>query len=185
MTSLVCESFLRFALPPGSRHHDIVNANDTGVDFEIASKPPVWLEVKNWESPVVPPHQRPIQDESNRNKTDARSTFWNSILAKFEGTHDCLLARQERPEDVRLGLLLESKIFSDVALAPMISIFEARIAASPKLAGCRFGVVDAAGLAKIVPGASATPCPVSAYPDCVCLVPVARCSALRRKHSGS
>ena len=166
MTIPICESYLQFSLPDGSRHHEQVNPNDTGVDFEIASKPAVWLEVKNWEAPVIPPDKRSTVDLDFANKTNTTSTFWDALVAKFEGTYDCLHARNELPQDVRLGLLLESRMFSELALAPAISILEARIASSPK-----------------VRGTTAIACSVSPYPHCICNAPISNCSALRRIHS--
>ena len=183
MTIPICESYLLFSLPDGSRHHEQVNPNDTGVDFEIASKPAVWLEVKNWEAPVIPPDKRSTVDLDFANKTNTTSTFWDALVAKFEGTYDFLHARNELPQDVRLGLLLESRMFSELALAPAISILEARIALSPKVRGRPLGVVNASRLSAMAQGTTAIACSVSPYPHCICNAPITNCSALRRIHS--
>jgi len=183
MTGPVCESYLRFNLPAGSRHHEEVNPNDTGVDFEIASTPPVWLEVKNWDAPVIPVHKREHVDTDFADKTRATSTFWDAMVAKFEGTYDCLQERGELPTDARLGLLLESKMFSIFALAPALSVLEARVALSRKVGGRPVGIVNVAGVDSIARGVSAVPCAVTPYPKCVCADPVFHCSALRRTHS--
>jgi hypothetical protein len=181
----VCESYLRFNLPAGSRHHEEVNPDGPGVDFEIASTPPVWLEVKNWDAPVIPPEHRWASNRDYADKTKTTSPFWDDMVSKFEGTHDCLEALGQRPSDVRLGVLLESHLFSGMALAPAISILEARIGASDKVGGCPLGVINTAGLATFVMGAAATPCSVTSSAPNVCAAPVLRCSVVRRLHGKS
>jgi hypothetical protein len=126
VTVAICESYLSFNLPQGSRHHEDVNPNDIGVDFEIATTTPLWLEVKNWDAPVIPPQHRYRSDEDHRDKTNTTSSFWDAMVARFEGTYDCLDARAELPSSFRLGVLLESHLFSGMASAPLISIMQAK-----------------------------------------------------------
>jgi hypothetical protein len=185
MNAPICESYLRFDLPHGSQHHEDVNPNGPGVDFEIAATPPVWLEVKNWDAPVIPAEQRPKSDRDYLSKTKSASSFWGDIVAKFEGTHDCLQQVHARPRYLVLALLLESRLFSETALAPAISILEALVATSQKVGGSGVAVFNAASLSKFVPSAKATPCDVGLFPQHVCRNPVDRCSVERRKHSGT
>lgn len=182
MSAPICESFMRFDLPPESRHHEDVNPGGPGVDFEVASAIPLWLEVKNWDAPVIPIEHRSTSDQDFIDKTNPASSFWDAMVAKFEATHDCLESIGQRPPKVSLGVLLESRLFLGVALAPAISILEAGIAASSKLKGSPVGVFNLATFGVFVTGAKARRCPVSSYPQCDCSDPVDRCAAKRRKH---
>lgn len=178
----VCESYLRFTLPEGSRHHEEVNPADTGVDLEIASDPPCWLEVKNWDAPVIPPDQRPIVRIDFANKTNSESNFWSSIQRKFEGTSECLSKRGEHPSFVRLILLLECSLMNSISLAPMNSLLERHLQGSDQLSRFPVVVTRIAGFHQLFGPNSLTSCRVTPYPDCICLSPVDRCSALKRRH---
>jgi hypothetical protein len=63
--------------------------------------------------------------------------LWAAMVGKFEGTYGCLKALGELPPSFRLGVLLESHLFSGMPSAPVMSIMQERVALSAKVAGPR------------------------------------------------
>lgn len=182
MTCLICESYLRFQLPEGSRRHESINPSDTGVDIEMATEPPVWLEVKNWDSPVIPLELRPKSDDDFLAKTKAVSEFWVQIIRKFEGTYDILDRHGQLPSEFQLTALLQSHLFEAMPLASVLSTLESLVARSIKLRGRSVGVVDVREFTQQFSDCSVTPCDVTPHPECLCGAPVEGCSAKRRHH---
>lgn len=178
-----CESFHKFTLPEGSRHHEDVNPNsNTAVDFEVAGNPPVWMEVKNWEAPVIPASIR----EQQRVEFEAQirsKTFWTAMAAKFLGTHHCLQIRCERPESPVALLLLECLRFPRGHATILTSILQREVSAHAELADCVAVVLPFDKLSSRVAGASAVPCALSS--ELSCRAPVPHCSVDRRRHGGA
>lgn len=185
MRVILCESFIVFDLPTGSRHHSDVNPGSTGVDFEIAGNPWLWLEVKNWNAPVIPERMRPIVMADFLDKTKVTSSFWTEIIGKFEGTRSCLEALNQLPKHAEMGLLLEAPRGTMPTFAPMMSALEARLAASRHFKGRIIKVFRAKGLPSVHSGAGASPCQVSFSTNFVCQKPVSRCSVSRQTHVGT
>lgn len=178
---IACESFFKFALPEGSRHHEDVNPNsETGVDFEIAGDPVVWTEVKNWESPTIPERYREAKREEFLREI-ANDRFWEGIVGKFEGTHDCLAERGERPPSPVLLLLLECHPYSRGQAAPDTSILERKVARSAKVSDGSPAVLPFVRLSAFVANAQTAPCALRGEPP-VCLERAVHCSYERRLH---
>jgi len=183
VSQLFCESYLRFALPDGSRHHEDVNPGNTGVDLEIASTPAIWLEVKNWDSLVIPEWEREKQEKRLPDRTKVNSVFWNQLLRKFEGTYRCLNQLGEVPDIVTLAVLLQSRLITEKSLAPMNSILQSKIASSPALSGKSVIVVDIAQANRSFPEVEVANCSGSGIElQWKCLEPLPSCSVKRRDH---
>lgn len=172
-----CESYIAFSLPDGSRRHEEVN-DGTGVDLEIATSKPIWLEVKNWNAPTIPArHLGAAQDDYIR-KMVIDSAFWDAMAAKFAGTHSCLTARNERPSSVVLGFLFEYRGDGRVPGAIQTSILQGRVAKVPAIANESVAVMSL----DEIPASSnftATLCDVSGMN---CTDPIEHCSVDRRGH---
>lgn len=175
-----CESFHRFDLPDGSRHHEDVNPNSaTGVDFEVAGNPVVWMEVKNWEAPVIPVAVR----EKQRDQFEAQinsDKFWTSMAAKFHGTHLCLEDRGERPHAPVALLLLECQRFPRGTETILASILQREVSAHAEIADCVAAVLPFDQLPSRVVGAAATPCVLAV--DLSCTDTIDHCSRERQLH---
>jgi hypothetical protein len=177
---IACESFHKFTLPEGSRYHEDVNPNhQTGVDFEIAGKPRVWMEVKSWEAPTIPEAYREEQRDKFASEME-RGQFWSSIAAKFRGTHDCLVARNERPEGPTCLLLLECQRFPRGQETILASVLQREAARHHELYDCTAAVLPFDKLPSFVDGASTSPCVLAANLDCDSQVD--HCSRERQLH---
>lgn len=178
-----CESFHKFTLPEGSRHHEDVNPNSaTGVDFEVAGDPPVWMEVKNWEAPVIPASLREQQRRLFETQIES-DTFWAAMAGKFLGTHRCLADLGGRPVAPVALLLLECQRFPRGQETILASILQREVSAHVELADCVAVVLPFDKLSSRVAGASAVPCALSS--ELSCRAPVPHCSVDRRRHGGA
>ncbi len=145
----------------------------------------MWLEVKNWNAPVIPPHKRPAVIADYLDKTKTTSSFWDEITGKFEGTRACLKQLNELPPKAELGLLLEAPQGALRTLAPMMSLLEAKLAASSHFKGRVIKVFGTGRMSSVHPNANASHCQVEGSPKHVCVKPVNRCSVSRQAHSGT
>lgn len=178
-----CESFHRFTLPHGSRHHEDVNPNSaTGVDFEVAGDPPIWMEVKNWEAPVIPADVREKQREQFEAQMKS-DTFWAAMAAKVLGTHQCLEGRGERPIAPTALLLLECLRFPRGQETILASILQRKVSAHPEIGDCVAAVLPFDALSSRIAGGSAVPCALAA--DLSCTNSIDHCSRQRQLHQGA
>lgn len=183
MSVSLCESYLRFDLPDGSRLHEDVHPNaETGVDIEIASIPAVWLEVKNWDAPVIPESQRAKVHQDVLDKTKTTSSFWDQLVAKFEGTYEFLSERGEVPDDLRLAVLLESTALVGMPMAPALSVLQSRLAKSNRVSTYSVALVNVSTIRRYIPDVNVKSCVVTSFPECNCAVPLHGCMAERRRH---
>lgn len=182
MKVLECESFIAFSLPLGSRRHDTVNPGTTGVDFEINDWNPIWLEVKNWNAPVIPLYELPRVERNFIDKTLSTSSFWSDICGKVNGTHDCLSKRGETDKPPIFALLLEPPSNFSPTLAPFVSILERALARQTQVQIKGVFVVKAHDLNRICPDAAAEFCHFRALVPNACVNPINGCSARKRAH---
>lgn len=92
----ICESFMVFTLPQGSRHLGALHKSDTGVDFEVGPDRRLWLEVKNFSPPTAPSEFYQKLDESFFAKSE-NPQYYKKLAKKALGTHLFLVSRGERP----------------------------------------------------------------------------------------
>lgn len=92
----ICESFMVFTLPQGSRHLGALHESGTGVDFEVGPDRRLWLEVKNFSPPSVPSEFHHKLDESLFAKSEDPQ-YYDLLARKALGTHHFLMSRNERP----------------------------------------------------------------------------------------
>lgn len=167
----VCESFLRFDLPSGSRHHETVNATSTGVDLEVALDSVLLLVVKNWGAPVIPSHELQRQRASFVAKSTA-PTFYRSIIRKFEGTLQSLANIGELPDLAVCGLLMEAEGITPADLGVFTALLQTE-AANSTLAAVPIVVNNVSGWSGSF---GVAPCPNVDGAEFVCDGSYPRCS---------
>ena len=141
------------------------------------------MEVKNWESPTIPAEYRELQ-RLGFDREMANSKFWDNIIGKFEGTHDCLSNRGERPLSPVLLLLLNCEQYTLGQTAPDISILERMVARSSKISDGRPAVLPFHQLTTYVPTAAVCPCTSAQATPFLCADAdkVEHCSQKRQQH---
>lgn len=174
----ICESFIRFTLPNGSKHYEEIDATETGIDFLIPGDPEVWVEVKNYESPTIPADLQEAKRSEAQSNID-REEFWNAILRKFERAHHRLGGPQGGKRV--FYLILESSVLIPRAIA--FSGLERRIRRHSQLNYATVAVSRLRDFNDYVAGSTGEHCRVMPTAKTfVCLRTVSRCSVECRDH---